>query len=100
MTSLSHARTWKLGLEHLNNRNEDKTEDSSSGGPDMYRGLTPHKAKSATVVQDVKHTGTAIVKGRKQDDKCQNLKPRKEREFAHLVRVSSKAWISIIMSHA
>ncbi len=64
MTSLSHARTWKLGLEHIDNRDEDKTEDRSSCGPDMHRSLTPHQTECATVVQDVKHTGTAIVKGR------------------------------------
>ena len=81
MTSCSHARTWKLGLEHLDDRHEHKTDDGSSCGPDMHCGLTPHQTEGPTVVQDVKHTGTSIVKGLKQDDECHNLKERKGRGF-------------------
>ncbi len=76
VTSQSHARTWRLSLKHIQ-RDEDETEDCPQRGPYVENSLSPHQRKGASIVQDVKQTGTAIAECPTQNHRCQNLKGMK-----------------------
>ncbi len=74
--SQSHARTWRLSLKDVQG-DEDETEDSSQRGSYVYNSLSPHQRKGATIIQDVKQTGTAIAECPYQNHRCQDLKVTK-----------------------
>ena len=75
VTSQSHAKTRRLCLKQIH-RDEDKTKYSPHRYPHVRSNLSPHQCQGATIIQDVKHAGSAVVHCRHQNHECQNLKPK------------------------